>query len=135
MRWFSRNDVSPLCARSKAAPIPLAVGSALRWTVKTPFDAIVGIAGDITDGPRGSRSRPTVYYVHAHLTFPSLIIVVRMAAAPESVSLPVQRVIRELDPGATVSEAATMEEVLGEPLGASDSARLCWRPSPVLRCC
>ena len=84
---------------------------------ENPFGAIIGVTGDITDGSRGSRSRPTVYYVHAHLAFPSLILLIRTAAAPESVSLPVQRIVRELDPGATVSEAATMEQVLGETIG------------------
>ncbi|HXA04760.1 MAG TPA: FtsX-like permease family protein, partial [Bryobacteraceae bacterium] len=84
---------------------------------ENPFGAIIGVTGDITDGSRGSRSRPTVYYVHAHLAFPSLILLVRTAAAPESVSLPVQRIVRGLDPGATVSEAATMEQVLGETIG------------------
>jgi ABC-type antimicrobial peptide transport system permease subunit len=44
-------------------------------------------------------------------------MLVRTAAAPESVSLSVQRIVHELDPGATVSEAATMDQVLGETIG------------------
>jgi putative ABC transport system permease protein len=84
---------------------------------QNPFGEIIGVTGDITDGSRGSRSRPTVYYVHAHLAFPSLIMLVRTATAPESVALPVERIIREMDPGATVSEAVTMEQVLGETIG------------------
>jgi len=83
---------------------------------ENPFGAIIGVTGDITDGSRGSRSTPTVYYVHAHLAFPSLILLVRTAAAPESVSLPVQRIVHALDPGATVSEVATMEQVLDETI-------------------
>jgi putative ABC transport system permease protein len=96
---------------------PLGRRISVEMNDENPFGAIVGVTGDITDGTRGSRSRPTVYYVHAHLAFPSLILLVRMAAAPESVSLPLQRIIRELDPGATVSEAASMEDVLGETIG------------------
>jgi putative ABC transport system permease protein len=96
---------------------PLGRRISVEMDAKNPFGEIIGVTGDITDGSRGSRSRPTVYYVHAHLAFPSLILLVRTAAAPESVSLPVERIIRELDPGATVSEAATMEQVLGETIG------------------
>jgi predicted permease len=96
---------------------PLGRRISVEMDSKNPFGEIIGVTGDITDGSRGSRSRPTVYYVHAHLAFPSLILLVRTAAAPESVSLPVERIIRELDPGATVSEAATMEQVLGETIG------------------
>ncbi len=82
-----------------------------------PFGEIIGVTGDITDGTRESRGRPVVYYVHAHLAFPSMIVLVRTAAAPESAALPVQQIVRGLDPGATVSEIATMEQVLGETIG------------------
>lgn len=82
-----------------------------------PFGEIIGVAGDITDGARESRGRPTVYYVHAHFAFPSLIVLIRTATAPESIAPAAQRIVRELEPRATVSELATMEQVLGETIG------------------
>jgi putative ABC transport system permease protein len=58
-----------------------------------------------------------VYYSHGHFAFPYLIMLLRTAAAPESVSLPAQQIIRQLNPGTTVSEVVTMEQVLGDTVG------------------
>ena len=46
-----------------------------------------------------------------------MILMIRTAAAPESIALPAQQIVHRLDPRATVSEVANMEQVLGETIG------------------
>jgi putative ABC transport system permease protein len=96
---------------------PLGRRISVKMNTKNPFGEIIGITGNVSDGTRESRARPTVYYVHAHLTFSSLIVLIRTAAAPESIALPAQQIVRRLDPRATVSEVATMEQVLADTIG------------------
>jgi predicted permease len=82
-----------------------------------PFGEIVGVSADVSDGPRESRHDPTVYYVHAHLAFSSMMVLLRTAGAPEAAILPAQQVVRAVEPRATVSEIAPMAAVLGEVIG------------------
>jgi putative ABC transport system permease protein len=96
---------------------PLGRRISVKMDTKNPFGEIVGITGNVSDGTRESRTRPTVYYVHAHLAFSSLIVLIRTAAAPESIAQPAQQIVRQLDPRATVSEVATMEQVLADTIG------------------
>ena len=96
---------------------PLGRRISVAMDTKNPFGEIIGITGNVSDGTRGSRNRPIVYYVHAHLAFPSLIVLIRTAAAPESIALPAQQIVRGLDPRVTVSEVATMEQVLADTIG------------------
>jgi putative ABC transport system permease protein len=79
-----------------------------------PFGEIVGIVGDVNEGALGKEPVPTVYYPHAHLTYTSMVLLVRSARDPLSLSTPVRRIMRELDPMLPVAEVRTMESVLGE---------------------
>jgi ABC-type antimicrobial peptide transport system permease subunit len=57
---------------------------------------------------------PTVYYVYSHLSFTSMIFLVRTERNPLSLSEPARRIIRGLDPAQPIAEIRTMEDILGE---------------------
>jgi putative ABC transport system permease protein len=84
---------------------------------ENPFGEIIGVTGDISERSREHGARPIVYYAHAHLAFPSLMILVRTAMPPQAVALAAQRIVRDLEPSTTVSEVASMEQVLGDTIG------------------
>jgi putative ABC transport system permease protein len=55
-----------------------------------------------------------VYYVHAHLVYSGMTVVVRTAGNPLRLAGPARRIMRELDSTIAVAEVRTMEAVLGE---------------------
>ena len=57
---------------------------------------------------------PTVYYPYSHLSFTSMIFMVRAQRNPLSLSEPARRIIRGLDPAQPIAEIRTMEDLLGE---------------------
>src|SRR5207253_10235945 len=56
----------------------------------------------------------TVYYSYSHLSYTSMIFMVRVAGNPLSMAEPVRTIVRSLDAAQPIAETRTMEDILGE---------------------
>ena len=86
-----------------------------------PFRTIVGVIGDMRDGPWISHAiLPTVYLPHFQYVneagVQNMILVVRTTGDPLALSASVRDLIRSLRPNQPVAEVATMEQHLGNSL-------------------
>ena len=79
---------------------------------QNPYSEIVGIVGDVREGALDKSPEPTVYYVHAHLAYPGMTLVIRTGDDPMNAAASAREVIRSLDARQPVAEVRTMEEVL-----------------------
>jgi putative ABC transport system permease protein len=85
------------------------------WMNRTnPFGEIIGVVGDVKEGALDKPPEPTVYYVHAHLAYSRMVLVVRTERNPKLYVAAVRRAIHKVDPLQPIAEAQTMEQVLGE---------------------
>jgi putative ABC transport system permease protein len=84
---------------------------------QNPFGEIIGVVGDVREWSVDREPMPTVYYSYAHLSYPSLVFVVRAAGNPLSLSQPARTIIRDLDGAQPVAEVRPMEDSLGENYG------------------
>jgi len=81
---------------------------------ENPFGEIIGVVGDVREWSIERDPVPTVYYPYAHLSFTSMIFLVRAERGPLSVAEPARRIVRGLDPVQPIAEIRTMEDILGE---------------------
>jgi predicted permease len=77
---------------------------------KTPFE-IVGIVGD-TPYTVGKDERPTMYWPLYAGHFGEATITVRSSRDVESLSLPVQRIVGQMDPNLAVADVQTMRQTI-----------------------
>jgi putative ABC transport system permease protein len=82
-----------------------------------PFAEIIGVVGNIPSMAIGDKPEPTVYYAHAHLVYPGMVVLVRTQTNPMSIIVPVRRIMHDLDPGVPVASIRSMESILGETYG------------------
>jgi putative ABC transport system permease protein len=106
------------------------IGKRLRWGLNVPGNTnpwytIVGVAGDVVDGPLGSEA-----VLHAYVPFTEvpdaaiaapivglvrgMTIALRGDIDAAALVAPARQVIRSVDPALAVSDVITMEQVLGE---------------------
>lgn len=83
---------------------------------QNPYSEIVGVVGDVREGALDKSPEPTVYYVHAHLAYPGMTLVIRTAGDPMGTAAAVRGVIRSLDATQPVAEVRTMEQVLNRTM-------------------
>ena len=81
---------------------------------ENPFGEIIGVVGDVREWSIDHEPMPTVYYVYSHLSYTSLILLVRTERNPLSFSEAARRIVRGLDPAQPIAEVRTMEDILGE---------------------
>jgi len=81
---------------------------------QNPFGEIVGVVGNVREWSVDHDPVPTVYYTYSHLSFTSMVFLVRAAANPLSLSDSAQTIIRGLDGAQPIAEVRTMEDILGE---------------------
>jgi putative ABC transport system permease protein len=81
---------------------------------KNPFGEIIGVVGDVKEGALDREPTPTVYYIHAHLPYDSMVFVVRATVDPLSLTGTVRRAIHDIDPALPVDQVRTMEAVVRE---------------------
>ncbi|HEY1342302.1 MAG TPA: ABC transporter permease [Bryobacteraceae bacterium] len=93
---------------------PLAARISVLMDDTNPYGDIIGVVGDVKEGSLDKDPEPTAYYVHAHLTYASMVFVVRTDRNPKWLAEPARRVILGVDALQPISEVRTMEEVLGE---------------------
>ena len=79
---------------------------------KNPFGQIIGVVGEVRDETLDQAPTPTVYYLHAHLAYNRMIIVVRGASNPLALTTAIRKVIRRLDPAQPIADVQPMTEVI-----------------------
>lgn len=83
---------------------------------RTLLKEVVGVVGDVKQGPLAEGAAPTVYeYTREHAS-PSLTFVVRTSLPPLSVAQSAAGVVRAMDPEQPVEDIRTMEAVIEETL-------------------
>ena len=123
-----RIDAQPVAIVSETAarqfwPGQDPIGKRIRWGVYTPWQTIVGIAGDVNDQPLGQRVQLHVYRPYlqmADLFFEdsrfgevrSMNLAVRSQTDPPSLTPAVIGQIHSLDPDLTVVHIRTMAQVI-----------------------
>jgi putative ABC transport system permease protein len=81
---------------------------------KNPFGEIVGVVGNVKEGALDREPEPTVYYIHAHLPYTSMVFVVRATVDPLSLTGAIRREIHDIDPALPVAQVQTMEAIVRE---------------------
>jgi len=81
---------------------------------QNPYGEIIGVVADARELSVDREPRPTVYYVHSHLSDPGMYFLVRVDSNPLSLAEPARRIVQRLDPSLPISDVRTMKEVLGD---------------------
>lgn len=101
------------------------VGHTLRmFNPQSPWVTIVGVVRDIQSRGAGLDAPPTMFFPYAqagksaYFTPRQVTLAVKTTGNPEALGGAVRRLMRELDPGAPVSEVRSMEAVMGTALSS-----------------
>jgi predicted permease len=99
------------------------VGKQLRFSPTLPWMTIVGVVGDVKQGPLDQRTRPHTYQPFLQMgedcmgpRCRSLSLIVKTAAEPNSVANSVRAQVQMLDPQEPVSNVRTMEEIINRSM-------------------
>ena len=130
-RWFAPEDrvesqpvtIVSLAAARKFWPRENAIGKHIRWGVKAPWQTIVGIVGDVSQGPLNSPVAPHVYRPYSQLPGPflkedpfgdwhAMNLAVRAQVNPAALTSAVVADVHSLDPDLAVASIRTMTEVI-----------------------
>ncbi|HKD81880.1 MAG TPA: ABC transporter permease [Candidatus Angelobacter sp.] len=79
---------------------------------QNPFGEIIGVVGDLKEGTLDQGPEPTAYYVHAHLRYGEMVMVMRTDQDPLSLAEPARKVIQGLDRELPISDVRTMATVV-----------------------
>jgi putative ABC transport system permease protein len=104
------------------------IGKRIKWGIPashTPWLTVVGVVGDVVEGPLGSEPPPHAYVPYTDLSddalaSPTVGLVRRMTVAARSevdaasLAAPVRRVIAGVDPALAPTRVLTMAEVVSE---------------------
>ena len=93
---------------------PIGKQISARMNDENPFGEIVGVVADVKEGTLDQGPRPTIYYVHSHLSYGQMVFVLRAENNPLALSGPARRIIHGLDPELPVAGVKTMDTVLRE---------------------
>ena len=100
-----------------------ALGKRIRWGVKDPWHTIVGIVGDVQQGPFNTPLAPHVYRPYSQLPGPfleedpfgdwhAMNLAVRSQTDPTSLTSAVLADVHSLDPDLAIASIRTMTEVI-----------------------
>src|SRR5262249_55914613 len=81
---------------------------------ENPFGEIVGVVADVKEGTLDHEPSPTVYYIHAHLSYSGMMFVLRADNNPLGLAAPARKIVQGLDPELTVADVRTMDTVVRE---------------------
>ena len=96
-----------------------AIGKRVRLGGESPFMTVVGIVGDLRSRGYDDTPEPTMYFPYAQSTRSAyytpreMAIVVKAAGDPATLVPPLRAIVRSLDRAAPVSQARTLEDVVG----------------------
>src|SRR2546425_2880115 len=100
-----------------------AIGKRIRWGVRDPWELIVGVVGDVNQGPFSSPLAPHVYRPYSQLPaaflendpfgdWHAMNLALRTQADPASVTSVVLAQVHSLDPDLAVANIRTLTEVI-----------------------
>jgi putative ABC transport system permease protein len=90
---------------------PLTKSISVDMADKNPMGEIIGVVGNQKEGSLDKEAEPTAYYVHAHLPYTAMVLVLRGNSA-QALAGPARRAIQEIDPQQPIADVRTMEEIL-----------------------
>jgi putative ABC transport system permease protein len=96
-----------------------AIGKRIRLGGEMPFMTVVGVVGDLRSRGYDDTPEPTMYFPYAqstriaYFTPREMAVVIRTANDPATLVQPLRAVVRSLDRAAPVSQARTLEDVVG----------------------
>ena len=93
---------------------PLGKMISVKMARSNPFADIVGVVGNVREGSVTGAAVPTVYYVHAHMPYGQMTLVVRSERDPEALVGSLRSTIHDLDPTLAVAGVRTMQSILEE---------------------
>ncbi len=134
-RWFTPEDrqgsqpvvVVSLSATRKFWPGQSAVGKRIKWGVYAPWDTVIGVVGNVSQGPLSQPLAPHVYrpYLQAlpalveedpFADLHSLNLAVRTHVASTSLTPEILAQVHSLDPDLAVANIQTMTQVIRSSL-------------------
>src|SRR5262249_13223208 len=119
-RDVAASDADALLVSRAAAKLiwgdvdPIGRRATLPLMSRTEMRQIVGIVGDVKQGPLSETAAPTVYCYRREEPSPSLALALRTTVPPESLALAAAGVVRVVDPDQPVDDIRTMDSVLDE---------------------
>jgi putative ABC transport system permease protein len=130
-RWFEPEDrlesqpvtIVSLAAARKFWPGQNAIGKQVRWGVSAPWQTVVGIVGDVSQGPLNTAVAPHVYRPYNQLPGPfleqdpfsdwhAMNLAVHTHVDPASLTSAVLATVHSLDPDLAVADIRTMTQVI-----------------------
>ncbi len=130
-RWFTRTDnlqsepvaIVSLSMARKVWPGQDPIGKRIRWGLADPWEVVVGIVGDVNQGPLYTAMAPHVYRPYDQLPAPLLMadpfgdwhalnLSLRTTQSPTTVGSAVIARVHELDAELAVTKIKTMEQVV-----------------------
>ena len=134
-RWFTPQDRSgseqvaivSLSAAKKFWPGEDAIGKRIRWGVNGPWETVVGVVGDVSEGPLNKPLIPHVYRPYDQVSEPfleedpfgdwhAMNLALRTLSDPASLASAVVAQVHSLDLDLAVSSIRTMTQVVSSSL-------------------
>jgi putative ABC transport system permease protein len=95
-------------------PLGKKISAVMEKEKQNPYGEIIGVVADARELSVDREAKPTVYYVHSHLSDPGMYFLVRVDSNPLGLAGPARRIVRRFDPSLPIADVRTMESVLGE---------------------
>ncbi len=130
-RWFTSEDrlgsqpvaIVSLSMARKFWPQQSAIGKHIRWGVKAPWQTIIGIVGNVSQGPLSQPLAPHVYRPYRQLPGPflendpfgewhAMNLAVRTRTEPASLTSAIVAQVHSLDSDLAVANIQTMTHVI-----------------------
>lgn len=137
-RWFTRADslqsepvaVVSLSMARRFWPGQDPIGKRIRWGLADPWEVVVGIVGDVNQGPLYTATVPHVYRPYSQLPGPLLVadpfgdwhalnLSLRTSQAPASLRPAVVARVHGLDAELAVAKIKTMQQVISSSLAGA----------------
>ena len=93
-------------------PIGKQIAYSGTWSHPQPPMNIVGVIGDIKEGPLDSQNSPAIYFPFKQAPVDWFSILVRTSQAEQSLLPTVTTAVRRIDPGIATYEGATMNDLI-----------------------
>jgi putative ABC transport system permease protein len=98
------------------------LGRRLKHGADQPWLSVVGVVGDVRQRRVDEAPYPQIYVPYADYKHTTMSIAVRTATDPESLVMPVQRVVRGLDPQLPVFNVMTLAQAVSRGIAGRRSA-------------
>ncbi|WP_260703383.1 ABC transporter permease [Edaphobacter flagellatus] len=89
------------------------LGRQMRYDMSTPVMEIVGIVGDLREGPLDGEATPAIYTPFNQEPDTTFYVMARTAQAPQGLLKPMEATVKRIDPNILQLTAETMEDRIG----------------------